>query len=538
MKPTVPLTAPPVKPVSAHTIPSENRTGYGSATPDLKPRKKFKNVLIAILSVVLVAAIVLTLVFTHTPKRPDNVMAVTYDAVKSIFLASGFDMRFVLTWDERDGDSEDMIDGRYSVLLGEGLKDSAADLVNPPMGFSGGSSSISGEAPPTYRKVLFYGDTFAFGSSNDEDFQDDDPDDYYPNEDIIDWAEEALEYELGVSVNLNAIISDHHFDAKQIFKTSKKILAALESEYNISDEIGSEIPDPEDVVKLLESFLYEKCEEAGVIENFISDLTEKSGTYEFTLDIPEFLDAFSDYLDDVQDDDDFADDKGISEDSIEACEYFADMAKSALRYMDVPDVDISLSVGKDRVLESFTFNIEVYGDDVTGTLTVEEYNGSKLDVEELESFIEEVNGYYSGYSSASSGSSTGSAAAASPDYDYSTITLKINSYAPEVSSYGLGTDSAVYALYELSGGTMSGDVYYNGTLLGSSDSVEGCADGAVDIAFVSAEALAEYASLSNIVILSFEDSEEHAYICNLDTWNRMTVEQQGWLTQAFYYGFE
>jgi TRAP-type C4-dicarboxylate transport system substrate-binding protein len=64
------------------------------------------------------------------------------------------------------------------------------------------------------------------------------------------------------------------------------------------------------------------------------------------------------------------------------------------------------------------------------------------------------------------------------------IVLKFNSFAPEAIPLGAGMVAAKEELEELSGGTMTFDLYFDGTLLGFMDTYQGVKEGIVDLALV------------------------------------------------------
>jgi C4-dicarboxylate-binding protein DctP len=64
------------------------------------------------------------------------------------------------------------------------------------------------------------------------------------------------------------------------------------------------------------------------------------------------------------------------------------------------------------------------------------------------------------------------------------LVLKFNSFAPEAIPLGAGMIAAKERLEELSGGTMTFDLYFDGTLLGFMDTYQGVKEGIVDLALV------------------------------------------------------
>jgi C4-dicarboxylate-binding protein DctP len=62
------------------------------------------------------------------------------------------------------------------------------------------------------------------------------------------------------------------------------------------------------------------------------------------------------------------------------------------------------------------------------------------------------------------------------------LVLKFNSFAPEAIPLGAGMVAAKEKLEEVSGGTMTFDLYFDGTLLGFTDTYQGVKEGVVDLA--------------------------------------------------------
>jgi C4-dicarboxylate-binding protein DctP len=81
---------------------------------------------------------------------------------------------------------------------------------------------------------------------------------------------------------------------------------------------------------------------------------------------------------------------------------------------------------------------------------------------------------------ASEDTTTGGDASASTEQ----LVLKFNSFAPEAIPLGAGMNAAKDKLEELSGGTMTFDLYFDGTLLGFMDSYQGVKEGVSDLALV------------------------------------------------------
>jgi TRAP-type C4-dicarboxylate transport system substrate-binding protein len=78
------------------------------------------------------------------------------------------------------------------------------------------------------------------------------------------------------------------------------------------------------------------------------------------------------------------------------------------------------------------------------------------------------------------------------------IVIKVNSFMPQETPPSLGTAAAGEKLRELSGGTMTTEEYYNGTLLGFGDSWQGTAEGAVDVAIMAIATIDSNTILNNV----------------------------------------
>jgi TRAP-type C4-dicarboxylate transport system substrate-binding protein len=78
------------------------------------------------------------------------------------------------------------------------------------------------------------------------------------------------------------------------------------------------------------------------------------------------------------------------------------------------------------------------------------------------------------------------------------IVIKVNNFMPQQTPPALGTAAACEKLAELSGGTMTAEQYYNGTLLGFADSWQGTAEGAVDVAIMAIATIDSNTLLNNI----------------------------------------
>jgi TRAP-type C4-dicarboxylate transport system substrate-binding protein len=77
------------------------------------------------------------------------------------------------------------------------------------------------------------------------------------------------------------------------------------------------------------------------------------------------------------------------------------------------------------------------------------------------------------------------------------IVIKVNNFMPQGIPPALGTVAAGEKLAELSGGTMTTEEYYNGTLLGFNDSWQGTAEGAVDVAIMAIATIDSNTILNN-----------------------------------------
>jgi TRAP-type C4-dicarboxylate transport system substrate-binding protein len=83
-----------------------------------------------------------------------------------------------------------------------------------------------------------------------------------------------------------------------------------------------------------------------------------------------------------------------------------------------------------------------------------------------------------------SGSATEEGAATEDAGSTEQLVLKFNSFAPEAIPLGVGMNAAKDKLEELSGGSMTFDLYFDGTLLGFMDTYQGVKEGVVDLALV------------------------------------------------------
>jgi len=78
------------------------------------------------------------------------------------------------------------------------------------------------------------------------------------------------------------------------------------------------------------------------------------------------------------------------------------------------------------------------------------------------------------------------------------ITLKVNNFMPQEVPPALGTAEACVKLEELSGGNITTEEYYNGTLLGFDDSWQGTSEGAVDVAMVAIAVIDQNTILNHV----------------------------------------
>ena len=372
---------------------------------------------VGLLAVVVAAVLIVTLIVSAPAKAPKNAMAALYDGVKNLLASEGFDLNSKVYLEYGRESYEFAYD--YSVLFGEDVKSTVTDISftlpdesASPFGFG---------LPGGQVRMISSGDFAVIGIDWDEyglgRFDESDPDNYYKMDmtnnnfyQNYDELEEMLYDEIGVSINFNSFIANHRIDSEQVIKALNSIIHSPYIEYEMSYILEAlnirQIPDVEDIIRVFEHFVYVKCEEKGFVDQFLFDVKASGNTYEFTVNMDSvkgFLDAFADYLDELQRDTRALSrikvDEGAVRDMNRAFSVISRELKRGLNYMRDDDYGFDLStklhvvfgLDRNRVLNTLNLNgvLESYYDAYSLKWNTE-VNAPTIDVRALNRFVDRI----------------------------------------------------------------------------------------------------------------------------------------------------
>ena len=452
---TVPQYSVPEYGVPRYSVPQAGADLY-SVPPGVydiyeRPAKKKSKLPLLIGIGALAAVLVIVFIFYYPfsfSKEPKNAMAAMYDGYKNLLASEGYDMSTKAAMNY-DGENIEMVYD-MSVLFGEDVLSSVFEYTmifsskednywsrvaytgeNYIQGMSGISSlggmfgMYGGGMPmpsPMPEDPDFYdtavspvseGGVFA-RTVSDEPWEKEkkginDPANYFVMEvkkgdikDIFAEYENDFNRWYGVPIRINSLISENHINSELIIKYANNLLKGLE------DEIGNDlykalgvtrVPDINEIIAVYEYFVYEKCEEKGYTDKFLTDLKMADGVYEFTFNVRDFIDAFEEFLYDLEEDEKALDSLDVRSSTIGAMrkavrlfskEVWSMVAKEA---GDV-EFDMAVEIDKNRVLKSMSYSgdmkidREKFSYEITTDITM--VNDSKIDVDAINEFAAEV----------------------------------------------------------------------------------------------------------------------------------------------------
>jgi len=386
---------------------------YGSAASPNHKKPKWRWLII--IGAIALVVIIIAASAGATTRGPKNPMAAMYDGFKNLLGTTGFDISGKIEAGEGSWvQYEDSFIYDCSVLFGEDVKGSVFNL------------SLISANPESFFRQIFTGDKAIIGSwdewswdsglgeqvENKNPFDINEPSNY----NVIDisdrdlnnwfgWYEDEIYSETGVSLRLNSLISNHRLNENQIIRSGNELGEALNDRYDMSYELKelgiSRIPDIKEIRSVFEYFFYEKCEERGYVNKFLSNVTVSGNTYQFTGKLLRFVDTFEEYLYDLEDQKLVLSRIGVKSTTVR------DMRKAmavVTRGIGVGGLDdsmydckVTLQLDKNRVLKSMAVDTEVddFGNKAHfyGDINVTKVNGSAINLRELDRFAEEIRNY-------------------------------------------------------------------------------------------------------------------------------------------------
>lgn len=384
-----PDTQPGMNYANMQTPVAEMPAAYG-----LQPEKKaIKPATVAILAIIIAA--VLIFVFVVTPAlKPKNPIAALYDGFKGIMTSEGFDSTYVAS--SVRGSTEYYI----SYKLGEDIESTIFDMSSLRV-FSYEEYNFS-----DWARVMMYDGEIAMGSDYSRGAEEDDydyikkemidPDNFYREDysgyDAFDDLEEELEYELGISVPLNRLISDNHIDWDRIWKLVDDSLSEAVNDYML-DAIGLDsLPKTASIRALFEDFIYDYCSKKDVINKIAKDLKKSGNSYTFSFDTKAFLEALEDYLSELKDDEKALDKMGLKRTEVRAFESLVNLVFPYYENFSDRDSVTEFSIKKGN-LERLVWTGEVDGETVTIELNIKNVNKPSVGNKEFVRFFSEIDEY-------------------------------------------------------------------------------------------------------------------------------------------------
>ena len=379
------------------------------------PKPKRSKIWIAVIAVVAAAVVAILFVLNPFSREPKNPMAALYDGVKNLLASEGFDINFTYNGDDMGETSLAL-----SVLFGEDVATSVFDYS---------VTNAEGKDTDYFNRLSYTGKYLISGywynwSWYDEEevepFDIDDPANYYVEKissrdvrDMLEDLEDDFSDYYDFSIDINSLISDHRIDSERIIEYGNNFVNSSIMEYDMSleyilDPLGiSRIPDIGEIRSVFEHFFYEKCEEKGFVDQFLTDVKVSGNIYEFTIDLKgmiTFLSALEDYLDELERDTKTLSRIGVDESTVRVMRRALRGANRGLRedldfyYEDAAaEIHVVMELDKDRVLKTLDARVSMDDgyDDYSFEFAVEvtQVNGSKIDPAALDRFAEEIEAY-------------------------------------------------------------------------------------------------------------------------------------------------
>ena len=399
-------------PVPGFGAPGAGIPLYDAGVPlPSRPKPKKALALLIIIAVVAVLAVVAILyVLNSYTKAPRNVMAALYDGFNNLLASEGFDISTTYTmWNNEDSQTTRQ---NISVLFGEDTASSVFEL--------------SQQTPMGWNNVAFTGDRFIAGAWYDYSYffgwdnrelqpgNMNDPSNYWAYEmsgselrDLFEEAEDFMFDEYDVSVNINALVQDHRLNIEEFIRIGNEIADSSNKDLEYAlDELGiSSIPDIEEMRSVFEYFVYEKCEEKGFVEKFISDAEISEDSFEFTLNIGVLIEAFEDFLYELEDDEKALSQIDVEKSTVRTMRRIYRLATRELqRNLDWDEFTesifykVGMQLDENRVLKTLNADVEIdYKGDfyrLESLMEVTMVNDSKIDIKALNEFADKIINQY------------------------------------------------------------------------------------------------------------------------------------------------
>jgi len=243
------------------------------------------------------------------------------------------------------------------------------------------SSTFTATAP--YIRYIIHDGYVASNYGGDSD----DPDNYYKHA-ISEMAEDAMD-DAGFEFDYNAVIKNSAVNIDYLYEV---VNAA------IMESAGSYFPysqlQVDKVVFLFEDFFENECKDDKTLNSFISDYStsKDSGlrSYGFTLNIGDFIDAFSDFIDGTASTSSYMKKNKINDDTIDLVSYIVAAAQSQKLNQKL---NISYSVDSDGVLSSLRVKGTFDGESINVKVTVATGKDVSIDTKALSALIKEIEEY-------------------------------------------------------------------------------------------------------------------------------------------------
>lgn len=213
-----------------------------------------------------------------------NPLESLYDSSKQTLLSKGFEVNGSLAYQnyrtDSDGDqiaSEDQTEFEGSLALGSDLKDSLFQ------------TSILADGD---QLKMYYADN-QLGYQESGGYE-------YVEDNFVSVLNELLENLTGDDLNSNDLVKDQQLNfSAHVNNLNDGIdnlnIALKDSGYDIT------IPEVEVIQTILEDFIYNGCDDTEVTDRFLTEVNQAGDQTSFTINLPDFVKAFSKYVDDLQD---------------------------------------------------------------------------------------------------------------------------------------------------------------------------------------------------------------------------------------------
>ena len=367
----------------------------GAMLQPVQPKKKPAG--LKIVSALVVVALVIGLGvggFFLIPKllmpRANNCVAVTMESFVNMSNVSSFDYKLTVSANGEKADAKGYL------YLGKDLYSSVFNLeMNMPY--------------DEFLKVMVYDGCFGGRMYDNDDWE---SYEYIGREEILDDIDSALSSMNmdDLKIDFNKFVKDGKINTEEIKRIYDEVSKNAKDYVEESDysQFSDYVKNPDklnaEAAKLFRDFLFVECEKEEFLNKFVSGLNVTSGnggskTYDYTIKLSQLMTTFAKYFIDSIDKypeikttlKNLAEDQDMDLDEFfdEALDSLDDMAKSMSE--DGSDkIKVSVTVTKNRQLQSLSVSFKSFGDTVSIKLTLENLNKVKPDLDAVKKFLKKA----------------------------------------------------------------------------------------------------------------------------------------------------